>query len=62
MMILGGAIIPPLQGGLADLTDIHSSYWVAVICFAYLAFFAWRVSGSLRKQGIDFENTEVTVH
>ncbi len=62
MMILGGAIIPPLQGGLADLTNIHSSYWIPVICFAYLAFFAWRVSGTLRKQGIDFENTEVTVH
>ena len=62
MMILGGAIIPPLQGGLADLTNIHSSYWIPVLCFAYLTFFAWKVSGTLRKQGIDFENTEVTAH
>lgn len=47
MMILGGAIIPPLQGKLADIIGIHSSYWVAVICFAYLAFFAQKVGNIL---------------
>lgn len=60
MMILGGAIIPPLQGGLADITNIHDSYWIAVICFAYLGFFAWRVSSVLKSQGHDLENTEMT--
>ncbi|GAA4299882.1 MFS transporter [Nibribacter koreensis] len=58
MMILGGAIIPPLQGGIADFTDIHSSYWVAVVCFGYLTFFAWKVSDILKKQGHDIENLE----
>tara|TARA_Y100001968_G_scaffold333223_1_gene394809 strand:+ start:430 stop:2088 length:1659 start_codon:yes stop_codon:yes gene_type:complete len=43
MMILGGAIIPPLQGKLADIYGIHDSYWIAVICFLYLIFFAIRV-------------------
>ncbi|RZP01912.1 MAG: MFS transporter [Flavobacteriales bacterium] len=47
MMILGGAIIPPLQGKLADIIGIHSSYWIAVICFAYLAFFAQKVDNIL---------------
>jgi FHS family L-fucose permease-like MFS transporter len=56
MMILGGAIIPPLQGGIADIYSIHTSYWLPVFCFAYLAFFAWRVSGVLKKQGIDIEH------
>lgn len=56
MMILGGAIIPPLQGGLADIINIHDSYWLAVFCFAYLAFFAWKVSGVLKKQGFDIEH------
>jgi FHS family L-fucose permease-like MFS transporter len=52
MMILGGGIIPPIQGKLADLTgNIHGSYWVAVICFAYLALFAFVVPGILKKQG-----------
>jgi FHS family L-fucose permease-like MFS transporter len=59
MMILGGAIIPPLQGLLADKTDIHSSYIVAVLCFAYLAFFAWKVKAELQKQGIDLEQAEL---
>jgi FHS family L-fucose permease-like MFS transporter len=56
MMILGGGIIPPIQGKLADVIGIHQSYWIPVICFAYLAFFAIAVKGILRKQGIDYEN------
>ena len=55
MMILGGGIIPPIQGKLADLVGIHSSYWVAVVCFAYLAFFAFAVKGILKNQGIDYD-------
>ena len=55
MMILGGGIIPPLQGKLADVIGIHQSYWVPVICFAYLAFFAIAVKGILKKQGIDYD-------
>ncbi|GGH04683.1 MFS transporter [Parapedobacter pyrenivorans] len=57
MMILGGAIIPPLQGSIADVMhNIHLSYWVPVACFAYLAFFAWKVSAILKKQGYDIES------
>ncbi|MCG9900205.1 MAG: MFS transporter [Hydrotalea sp.] len=57
MMILGGAIIPPLQGKLADLFNIHNSYWIAVACFAYLAFFAWRAKSILAAQGINYQST-----
>jgi FHS family L-fucose permease-like MFS transporter len=55
MMILGGAIIPPIQGKLSDIIGIHNSYWVPVICFAYLAFFAFAVKGILGKQGISYD-------
>lgn len=55
MMILGGGIIPPIQGKLADIIGIHQSYIIAVICFAYLALFAILVKGILRKQGIDYD-------
>ena len=55
MMILGGGIIPPIQGKLADIVGIHQSYWVAVICFAYLGFFALIVKNILQKQGIDYD-------
>jgi MFS transporter, FHS family, L-fucose permease len=55
MMILGGAVIPPLQGAVADKIGIQESYWVAFICFIYLAWFAIRVKTVLRKQGIDYD-------
>lgn len=59
MMILGGALIPPFQGGLADTSiGIHASYWVPVFCFLYTAWYAIRVRGILKSQGIDFENIE----
>jgi MFS transporter, FHS family, L-fucose permease len=71
MMILGGGIIPPIQGKLADYMQagsdvegygIHQSYWVAVVCFGYLAFFAYFVTGILRKQGINIENESVDLN
>lgn len=55
MMIMGGGIVSWLQGYVADVTTIHASYVVGVLCFAYLAFYAWKVSGILRNQGIDFD-------
>ncbi|MDO7744283.1 MAG: MFS transporter, partial [Pedobacter sp.] len=58
MMILGGAILPPVQGKLADTHGIHSSYIIPAIGFVYLIFFAWKVSGVLKKQGINVEAIE----
>ena len=52
MMILGGGIIPPIQGKLADIIGIHPSYWVTVLCFGYLAWFAIAVSKILKTQGV----------
>ncbi|MCA1967220.1 MAG: MFS transporter [Flavobacterium sp.] len=59
MMILGGGIIPPLQGKLSDIIGIHQSYIVAVVCFAYLTLFAILVKGLLKKQNIDVDAIEV---
>ncbi|HCR75819.1 MAG TPA: MFS transporter, partial [Chryseobacterium sp.] len=55
MMIMGGGIVSFIQGYVADMTNIHFSYIVGVICFAYLAFYAIRVSGILKSQGIDLD-------
>jgi FHS family L-fucose permease-like MFS transporter len=55
MMIMGGGIVSWLQGYVADVTSIHFSYIIGVVCFAYLAFYAWRVSGILKDQGISFD-------
>lgn len=57
MMILGGAIIPPIQGKLSDVIGIQESFIVGAVCFAYLAFFALYVRSILKKQGITFDET-----
>ncbi len=59
MMILGGGIIPPIQGKLSDIIGIHQSYIIAVVCFAYLTLFAVLVKGLLKKQNIDVDAIEV---
>lgn len=58
MMILGGAIIPPLQGKLADIFSIQSSYWIAVACFIYLLFYAYKTKSVLQRQGITFDKKD----
>lgn len=64
MMILGGAIIPPLQGLLSDIPSvgIHMSYILTLICFAYLAFYAVKVKSFLKAQGIDEDNIPAENH
>jgi FHS family L-fucose permease-like MFS transporter len=34
---------------------IQQSYWVGVVCFAYLAFFAIYVGRLLKQKGISFD-------
>ncbi|MCQ2958589.1 MAG: hypothetical protein MJ198_00175 [Bacteroidales bacterium] len=55
MMILGGGIIPPIQGKLADIIGIHNSYIIPIIGFSYIAFFAVAAKRILRKQNIEIE-------
>ncbi|KOP39928.1 MFS transporter [Flavobacterium sp. WLB] len=55
MMIMGGGVISWLQGFVSEFIGIQASYIVGIVCFAYLAFYAWSVSGILRKQGINFD-------
>ena len=42
MAILGGAILPPLQGHLADLGGLQNSYIVPLIAYAYVCFYGLR--------------------
>ena len=60
MMILGGAFIPPVQGLLADYTNIHISYIIPVFCFIYLAWYAWKMKIILNKKGIDYDKAETS--
>ncbi|KNB63047.1 glucose transporter [Chryseobacterium sp. Hurlbut01] len=58
MMILGGGIIPPLQGKLSDIIGIHSSYIIPVLCFAYITLFAYMARKALSNQGINVDVLE----
>jgi FHS family L-fucose permease-like MFS transporter len=51
MAIVGGAIIPLLQGWIADRIGIHHAFFLPVICYLYILFFALRGSkpNSLRR-------------
>jgi FHS family L-fucose permease-like MFS transporter len=40
MAILGGAILPPVQGWIADVTkNLQLSFIVPLIAYAYVAFY-----------------------
>jgi len=58
MMILGGAFIPVLQGRIVDTYNAHIAYIVPVFCYAYLAFYGWKVRKVLHAQGINADAVE----
>ena len=39
MMIVGGAILPLLQGGLADIAGVHYSLFIPLLAYLYLIFY-----------------------
>ncbi|MGB7600005.1 MAG: sugar MFS transporter [Candidatus Sulfotelmatobacter sp.] len=44
MAIVGGALIPLAQGAIADKIGIHHAFFLPVVCYLYILFFA--LSGS----------------
>jgi FHS family L-fucose permease-like MFS transporter len=39
MAIVGGALIPELQGLIADRIGIHHAFFIPVLCYLYIAYF-----------------------
>ncbi|MBV9669931.1 MAG: L-fucose:H+ symporter permease [Acidobacteriales bacterium] len=39
--IVGGAIIPVVQGAIADRMGIHHAFFIPVLCYVYIAYFAF---------------------
>jgi len=60
MMILGGGIIPPIQGKLADIIGIHNSYILPLLGFVYIILFAFLARKFLKKQNIDTDNIQAS--
>ncbi len=42
MMILGGAVIPVIQGVVADKLGVHSSFLVPILSYFYLVYYGWK--------------------
>lgn len=62
MMILGGAIIPPIQGKLSDVLGIQFSFIIGGVCFLYLTLFALIVRSLLKKQGVSLDDSGSHAH
>ena len=59
MAIVGGAIVPLMQGVIADQVGIHHAFILPVICYLYILFYA--VRGSMpnsKRYGNGLENAE----
>ena len=51
MAIVGGALIPVVQGAIADSIGIHHAFILPVICYAFIAFYGMKGSvPSFEKQ------------
>ncbi|MBP2830670.1 sugar MFS transporter [Aquimarina sp. U1-2] len=48
MAILGGALIPVFQGGIADVFGVQISFIIPLLCYVYILFYGW--VGSTKKK------------
>lgn len=65
MMILGGAIVPPVQGALADAWGLRASMWLIVGCYVYLAafgIFGRRLQSAKKKEAREADREPVVLH
>jgi FHS family L-fucose permease-like MFS transporter len=40
--IVGGAILPVVQGAFADWAGIQQAFFIPVLCYAYIAYYGWQ--------------------
>ena len=50
MAIVGGAILPVLQGALADSIGIHMAFVMPAICYLYIVYYGFIGSRVLRPR------------
>ena len=42
MAISGAMVVPPIMGKISDLSNIQRAFWVPLLCYAYVLYFAMR--------------------
>jgi len=40
MAIIGAAVVPPIMGKISDVSNIQRAFWVPLLCYAYVLYFA----------------------
>jgi len=58
MAIVGGAIIPVIQGAMADRMGIHHAFILPVICYLYILYFAlWGSKANSERRGLQMQGS-----
>jgi FHS family L-fucose permease-like MFS transporter len=58
MAIVGGAIIPVIQGAIADRIGIHHAFLLPVICYLYILYFAlWGSKPNSERRGLQMQSS-----
>lgn len=52
MAIVGGALVPVLQGAIADSSGIQAAFFLPVICYAYIVFYGLKGHIPSYKQAV----------
>ncbi len=42
MAIVGGAVVPVVQGAFADAVGIQHAFFLPILCYAYIAFYGFK--------------------
>ena len=50
MSIVGGAVGAKLQGNVISAFDVRTSFWLVVVCFAYIAFYGFKTFSKFEKE------------
>lgn len=62
MATVGGAIVPVIQGAMADRVGTHHASFLPVICYLYILFYALKGSKPniqrLQESGLDAKKKE----
>ncbi|WP_418451244.1 MFS transporter [Alistipes sp.] len=48
-MVVGGGVLPALQGWIADMTDYATSYWLIFGCLLYILYYAMAGSRNVNR-------------
>ncbi len=50
--IVGGALVPPLMGRVADMIGLHFSFFIPLICYLYIFYYGFKGSTPKLPQGV----------